>query len=399
MNLGVGTKLGEALASGNNDKNLTDHENDDDSDKTAGESDIDEDEQGETDEDELANETDGVDSIHSGFEFRENCGQFFHERGLWRGMFAGLRCVGFVGMCVINPFALSAALCVYRKHEGPSPLVLAIVYNVWVILSDVPMACILLDYSLRRGMLTVTSVFDGGGGSISSRIVAADENGTPWVAMKIQWPSTDSPVDLVVYMTIAWTALNLCLHLSVRWMSCARCCCAGVSCRRSLLKVCHKPKPRPVTTTGEELRARAQLYVTAGTHQHHSEAMEDDGSEGQLALHRNIGVHRSRPRSARPGSGGTHHEVDVLLERPRSATVQRTSQAPALSPAPASRRKRKEGGRDKRTGTAGNSVPHEVAEFEFVRPRPRSAVPLPALHSLRESSHGENAGHVNQSLW
>jgi hypothetical protein len=403
MTLGGGNKPG-ALASGNNDDNVADHADDDASGDDDG---VDEDERGEmdeTDEGELACEMEVINSTRDGLQFRERCRQFFRERGLCGGMFAGLRRVGFVALCAINPFALSAALCVYRKHEGPSPLVLAVVYNVWVILSDVPMACILLDYSLRRGMLTVSSVLDGGGASISSRIVAADKDGTPWVAMELQWPGADVPVDLAVYAAMAWTAVHLCLHLSLRWVSCARCCCAGVSCKRSLLKLCQccKPKPRPVSSTGEELQARAQLYVTAGTHQHHSETTDDDDSEEKLALHRNTGAHRSRPRSARPGSGGTHHEVDVLLERPRSATVVRTSQAataPAPAPAIASKRRRKASDRDKRADTAGSSVPHEVAEFEIVRPRPRSAVPLPALHSLRESSHGEDAGHVNQSLW
>lgn len=391
MTLGASTEPGALDAGNDHSSTSSEHYEDENS---SGE------DEGESDEDNLQHETNRQKSVRFKSGLRQRWQEFWRSHGLWSGIRIGLRGVGLVLICLLNPFALAAALCVYRKHEAPTPVPLAAVYNFWVILSDVPMAYVLLDYSLRRGMLTVTSVLDGGGGSISSRIAAADEEGAPWLAIKFQRPEIDTPADMVVYATMIWTAANLCLHLGARWMFCARCCCAGLSCKRSMHKLCERCSPKTrATSTGEELEARARAYVTAGTHEHHLEALAEATGEWQqtLALHGSTGVHRSRPRSARPRSGGTHHEVDVLLERPRSATVLRAVNAPPS--APAHRHNGKAGGTDKTAASGVASVPHEVAKFEVVRPHPKSAAPLPALHSLRESSHGEDAGHVNQSRW
>jgi hypothetical protein len=399
----------------------------DDDDDDEEDEDEDEDSDGEQSEEDSPDAEEGSFQPHLGL--REIWQQFWRRHGL-RG---GLRRFAFASLCLLNPFFVAAAMCVHRKHEGPTPVPLAVVCNLWVILSDAPMAYILLDYALRRELLTVKSVFDGGGGSISSRIVAANEEGRPWLVMRVQWPAEhdeEDEISLVVYATIACTAFSLCLHLGMRWLSCMRCCCAGVSCKQCLLWLCKRCRRKPpvVSTSGQTHKARARAYMTAGTHhplgRHDDEDEEDEEQEGpvdeqlegpastQLALttlgHQSM--HPSRPRSARPGSGGKHHEVNVLLERPRSATLLRSVPPPSADGEGEGDSKGKKKGKQQQqkkrpqsaaTDTASSSVPHEVAEFDVVRPpRPKSAAALlPALHSLRESSHGEDVGHVNHSVW
>ena len=121
-------------------------------------------------------------------------------------------------------------LWAHRKHEGATPLLLAITYNVWVIISDVPIAGVLLDYAVRRQMLTVTPQLDeadeGRGWSL-----AVPPRNTPWLEEPWMFVRVEliSSVSLLVYIAMACTALSLCIHLCLRWLACVRCCCAGIS--------------------------------------------------------------------------------------------------------------------------------------------------------------------------
>lgn len=310
-----------------------------------------------------------------------------HWVSFWKqhGLVGGCRRIGYAFACLLNPFALSAALGVYRKHEGITPLQLAVVSNVWVIMSDVPLACALIDYSLRREMLTVTSVFDGGGPSMESRVIAANEDDLPWVTMRVQWMERD--VGWIIYATMACTAFSLCLHFGIRWLSCVRCCCGMFSCG-GIVNYC-KRKPKEVVANGQVHKDRAAAYLTAGTHKPLGGAGEglddyetevDDVTARTLPAHKS--VHSSRPQSARPLSGGKHHEVDTLLERPRSADLARN-----VVPAGAASSKLKQ-------------RVNLVLLANSATSRSKSAGPLlPALHTLRETSHGEDVGHVNHSVW
>ena len=292
--------------------------------------------------------------------------------------------------CLLNPFALSAVLWAHRKHEGVTPLLLAITYNVWVIISDVPIAGVLLDYAVRRQMLTVTPQLDEADEGRGWSLAVPPRNTTwleePWMFVRVELISS---VSLLVYIAMACTALSLCIHLCLRWLACVRCCCAGISCK------CCRRKPRVYVSQGQKHERRAAAYMTAGTH----EPLPSEADEKILATAEQEGGEEQKSKQGdgaptQPGArarsaGDRGHEHRMPPERPRSAALLRGAST-------------KRGAHKKHFGLEKIRKAIETVEDVAVRPlRPKSAHALPALHSLRpqHSTHGHEKKHVKQTPW